>query len=136
MLEKVDPLRGPITRPVVVRQEEGDEQGGTHRGGGRRSEIYGFFDPENGIRMRAGITTYTPERYNPRHRHTDEAVRFYYRGAECYGRDVLEEGDCVYVPEGVYYGRPRPQRSAITTCASRSIFPGRRDFPRRCGRRS
>ena len=23
MLEKVDPLRGPITRPVVVRQEEG-----------------------------------------------------------------------------------------------------------------
>ena len=44
MLEKVDPLKGPITRPVVVRQEEGDEQGGTHRGGGRKSEIYGFFD--------------------------------------------------------------------------------------------
>jgi hypothetical protein len=31
MLDKVDPLKGPITRPVVVRQEEGDEQAGTHQ---------------------------------------------------------------------------------------------------------
>ena len=127
MLDKVDPLKGPITRPVVVRQEEGDEQGATHRGGGRRSEIYGFFDPEHGIRMRAGITTYTPERYNPRHRHSDEAVRYYYRGAECYGRDVMEEGDCVYVPEGVYYG---PTRTA-EKCAQKRAYLA--PFPRSVG---
>jgi hypothetical protein len=129
MLEKIDPLKGPITRPVVVRQQDGDEQGGTHRGGGRKSKIYGFFDPANGIRMRAGITTYTPERYNPRHRHTDEAVRFYYRGAECYGRDVLEEGDCVYVPEGVYYGPTKTHEKNDNNVRISLHFPGPSGFP-------
>ena len=129
MIEKVDPLRGPITRPVVVRQEEGDEQGATHRGGGRQSEIYGFFDPERGIRMRAGITTYTPERFNPRHRHTDEAVRYYYRRAECYGKDVLEEGDCVYVPEGVYYGPTRTAEGHKDNVRISLHFPGPSGFP-------
>jgi hypothetical protein len=129
VLEKIDPLKGPITRPVVVRQEEGAEQRATHRGGGRKSEIYGFFDPERGIRMRAGITTYTPERYNPRHRHTDEAVRYYYRGAECYGRDVMEEGDCVYVPEGVYYGPTRTAEKCDHNVRISLHFPGPSGFP-------
>jgi hypothetical protein len=129
MLEPIDPHKGPITRPVVVRQQDGDDQGGTHRGGGRRSKIYGFFDPANGIRMRAGITTYTPDRYNPRHRHTDEAVRFYYRGAENYGRDVLEEGDCVYVPEGVYYGPTKTNEKNDHNVRISLHFPGPSGFP-------
>jgi len=128
-VEKIDPHRGPITSPVIVRQEDSSEQGATHRGGGRRSEIYGFFDPERGIRMRAGITTYTPDRYNPRHKHTDEAVRFYYRGAECYGKDVMEEGDCAYVPEGVYYGPTRTAEGHKDNVRISLHFPGPSGFP-------
>ncbi len=74
--------------------------------------------------MRAGITTYTPERYNPRHRHADEAVRFYFRGAERYGRDVLEEGDCVYVPEGVYYGPTQTAEGQEENVRISLHFPG------------
>jgi hypothetical protein len=128
-MENVDPLKGPITRPVVVRQESGEKQGATHRGGGRDSQIYGFFDPEHGIRMRAGITKYTTERFNPRHRHCDEAVRFYYRGAECYGRDVLQEGDCVYVPEGVYYGPSKTAQGYSENVRISLHFPGPSGFP-------
>jgi hypothetical protein len=128
-METIDPHKGPITRPVIVRQENSSEQGATHRGGGRRSEIYGFFDPDRGIRMRAGITTYTPDRYNPRHRHTDEAVRFYYRGAECYGKDVMEEGDCAYVPEGVHYGPTRTAEGHKDNVRISLHFPGPSGFP-------
>src|SRR6186713_522916 len=79
--------------------------------------------------MGSGITTYTPERYNPRHRHNDEAVRFYYRGAECYGKDVLEEGDCVYVPEGVYYGPTKTAEKCDHNVRISLHFPGPSGFP-------
>lgn len=123
-MAKIDPLKGPLTRPVIVRENEGSEQGATHRGGGRRSKILGFYDPENGISIRDGLTTYTPERLNPRHRHIDEAIRYYLRGAEVYGKDVLNEGDCVYVPEGVYYGPTRTADGYEENVRLSVHFPG------------
>ncbi len=123
-MAKEDPYKGPITKPVLVRQDEGEEQGATHRGGGRKSKIFGFYDPEHGISMRVGITTYTPERFNPRHRHLDEAVRYYFRGAEAYGKDVMGEGDCVYVPEGVFYGPTRTAEGHAENVRISLHYPG------------
>jgi hypothetical protein len=123
-MAKVDPFKDPIKGPVIIREDEGPTRGASHRGGGRHSKLFGFNDPEHGITVRASIATYTPERLNPRHRHVDEVVRYYYRGAESYGKDVLQEGDCVYIPEGVYYG---PTRTAEGHQQNRRIvfhFPG------------
>jgi len=120
---KVDPFKDPIKGPLIIRENEGPTRGASHRGGGRQSKLFGFNDPEHGITVRASIATYTPERLNPRHKHVDEVVRYFYRGAESYGKDVLEEGDCVYIPEGVSYGPRKPPMAIRRTGESFSIFP-------------
>lgn len=128
-MAKVDPFKDPLKGPVIIREDEGPTRGASHRGGGRHSKLFGFNDPEHGITVRASIATYTPERLNPRHKHVDEVVRFYYRGAESYGKDVLQEGDCVYIPEGVPYG---PTRTAEGHQENRRIvfhFPGPSGLP-------
>jgi hypothetical protein len=124
IMPKVDPFKDPIRGTLIIREDEGPTRGASHRGGGRQSKLFGFYDPEHGITVRASIATYTPERLNPRHKHVDEVVRYYYRGAESYGKDVLQEGDCVYIPEGVYYG---PTKTADGYQENRRIvfhFPG------------
>jgi len=123
-MARVDPFKDPIKGPLIIREDEGPTRGSSHRGGGRQSKLFGFNDPEHGITVRASIARYTPERLNPRHKHVDEVVRYFYRGGEIYGKDVLQEGDCIYIPEGVSYG---PTRTADGYDENRRIvfhFPG------------
>src|ERR671924_142688 len=127
MLEKIDPLRGPITRPVVVRQEDGAEQRATHRGGGRKSEIYGFFDPEHGIRRSAIIrATDTPTR----------RCAIITVAPSVMAEMSWKKATACTCPKEFTTGRQRPPRNATTTCASRSTFLGRQDFRHRYGQRS
>ena len=44
------------------------------------------------------------ERYSPRHRHNFDQVRFIVSGELEYGPLKCRPGDCVYFPEGVFYG--------------------------------
>ena len=46
--------------------------------------------------------------HSPRHRHTFQQVRFLVGGKMKYGREVYEAGDCLYIPEGAYYGPIKP----------------------------
>ena len=102
-------MNGPITRPLIISEDGGVVRGAMHRGGGRRSKHFGFFDREHGIAWRVGMSVYTHERMNPRHKHCFDQIRYYVRGGEKYGRDIFGPGDCVYFPEGVPYG---PQTTA------------------------
>jgi len=102
-------MNGPITCPMVIREDDGVVRGAMHRGDGRRSKHFGFFDREHGIAWRVGMSVYTHERMNPRHKHCFDQIRYYVRGVEKYGRDIFGPGDCVYFPEGVPYG---PQTTA------------------------
>src|SRR5512145_1391506 len=102
-------MHGPITRPLVIPGDNGVVRGATHRGGGRRSKHFGFFDKEHAIAWRVGMSVYTHERMNPRHKHAFDQIRYYVRGGEKYGRDTFGPGDCVYFPESVPYG---PQSTA------------------------
>ena len=102
-------MNGPITCPMVIREDDGVVRGAMHRGDGRRSKHFGFFDREHGIAWRVGMSVYTHERMNPRHKHCFDQIRYYVRGGEKYGRDIFGPGDCVYFPEGVPYG---PQTTA------------------------
>jgi len=44
------------------------------------------------------------ERYSPRHRHNFDQVRFIVSGELEYGPLKCRPGDCLYFPEGVFYG--------------------------------
>ena len=44
------------------------------------------------------------ERYSPRHRHNFDQVRYVVAGELEYGPLKCHAGDCVYFPEGVFYG--------------------------------
>lgn len=75
---------------------------------GYTQKYQGFFEPERGIRVRAGSLYAEPPFHSPRHRHTFQQVRFIVSGAIRYGSQVYEAGDCLYIPEGAYYGPIRP----------------------------
>ena len=47
------------------------------------------------------------DRYSPTHRHNFDQVRYIVSGEIEYGRLKCSPGDCVYFPEGVFYGPTR-----------------------------
>ena len=95
-----------ITAPTVVSEHASSwGQVVKHRGGGRRSVHFGFYDKERTIALNAGMTVYNHERLNPRHKHDFDQVRYFLKGGENYSKhEILREGDAIYVPEGVSYG--------------------------------
>jgi hypothetical protein len=109
-LRNIDPRErakhGPLDEPVFVRGSdlEAGSLFAAHRGGGRKSRHFGFFDRERGVAWLCGMTQYTRERLNPRHRHTFDQVRYYLKGGEKYGREAFGPGDVVYFPESIPYG--------------------------------
>jgi len=75
---------------------------------GYKQRYQGFFDKERGIGARIGSLYADPYYHSPRHRHTFQQVRFLVGGKMKYGREVYEAGDCLYIPEGAYYGPIKP----------------------------
>lgn len=75
---------------------------------GYKQRYQGFFDKARGIGARIGSLYADPYYHSPRHRHTFQQVRFLVGGKMKYGREVYEAGDCLYIPEGAYYGPIKP----------------------------
>jgi hypothetical protein len=75
---------------------------------GYQQRYQGFFDKARGIGMRIGSLYADPYYHSPRHRHTFQQVRFLVGGKMKYGREIYEPGDCLYIPEGAYYGPIKP----------------------------
>jgi hypothetical protein len=115
-----------ISAPVVVSEHESSwGQVVKHRGGGRRSVHFGFYDPERKIALNAGMTVYNHERMNPRHKHDFDQVRYFLKGGENYGaHEVLRQGDAIYVPEGVSYGPTYTEEGCDENIRFTMQFPG------------
>ncbi len=75
---------------------------------GYNQRYQGFFDKQRGISARVGSLYAEPYYHSPRHRHTFQQVRYVLSGEMKYGKEVYGVGDCLYIPEGAYYGPIKP----------------------------
>ena len=78
---------------------------------GYNQRYQGFFDKKRRISARIGSLYAEPYYHSPRHRHTFQQVRYVLSGKMKYGNEVYEPGDCLYIPEGAYYGPVKPVES-------------------------
>ncbi len=75
---------------------------------GYNQRYQGFFDKQRRIGARLGSLYAEPYYHSPRHRHTFQQVRYVLSGRMKYGSEVYVPGDCLYLPEGAYYGPVKP----------------------------
>lgn len=75
---------------------------------GYNQRYKGFFDKQRGIGARLGSLYAEPYYHSPRHRHTFQQVRYVLSGEMKYGKEHYSAGDCLYLPEGAYYGPIKP----------------------------
>ena len=75
---------------------------------GYNQRYHGFFDKERKVAARIGSLYAEPIYLSPRHRHTFQQVRYVLSGKMKYGHEVYGKGDCLYIPEGAYYGPVKP----------------------------
>lgn len=78
---------------------------------GYNQRYQGFFDKARRIGARLGSLYAEPSYHSPRHRHTFQQVRYVLSGKMKYGHEVYVKGDCLYIPEGAYYGPIKPVES-------------------------
>lgn len=75
---------------------------------GYNQRYKGFFDKKRKISARIGSLYAEPYYHSPRHRHTFQQVRYVLSGQMKYGNEVYQKDDCLYLPEGAYYGPIKP----------------------------
>ena len=75
---------------------------------GYKQRYQGFYDAGKKIGLRIGSLYADPYYHSPRHRHTFQQVRFLVAGKMRYGAEIYNPGDCLYIPEGAYYGPIKP----------------------------
>ena len=75
---------------------------------GYNQRYQGFFDKQRQISARIGSLYAEPYYHSPRHQHTFQQIRYVLSGKMKYGREVYGSGDCLYIPEGAYYGPIKP----------------------------
>ena len=75
---------------------------------GYKQRYHGFYDAGKRLGLRIGSLYADPYYLSPRHRHTFQQVRFLVEGKMRYNKDVYSAGDCLYIPEGAYYGPITP----------------------------
>lgn len=75
---------------------------------GYKQRYQGFYDTERKLGLRIGSLYADPYYLSPRHRHTFQQVRFLVHGKMRYGKEIYNVGDCLYIPEGAYYGPITP----------------------------
>ena len=89
--------------PVVINIHDSSAREST----GRRLNFHTaeFSGDEDERLIKLAFTRATKqERYSPRHRHNFDQVRFVVSGELEYGPLKCRPGDCIYFPEGVFYG--------------------------------
>jgi mannose-6-phosphate isomerase-like protein (cupin superfamily) len=94
---------GRLAEPIWIREKDVEVAGSRPREGIDIKDLP-FFDTERGVMLRAAIGVVTAKAYSPRHHHTFDQVRYFIRGRTKFGKDVISPGDCMYFPEGAYYG--------------------------------
>ena len=75
---------------------------------GYKQRYKGFFDSTKNLGLRIGSLYADPYYHSPSHRHTFQQVRYVVQGKMKYGAQVYGVGDCLYLPEGAYYGPVKP----------------------------
>jgi len=75
---------------------------------GYKQRYQGFYDTARQLGLRIGSLYADPYYMSPRHRHTFQQVRFLVEGKMRYGKEIYSVGDCLYIPEGSYYGPITP----------------------------
>ena len=75
---------------------------------GYKQRYKGFYDSAKRLGLRIGSLYADPYYLSPRHRHTFQQVRFLVKGKMRYGKEIYSPGDCLYIPEGAYYGPITP----------------------------
>jgi hypothetical protein len=75
---------------------------------GYKQRYHGFYDASRHMGLRIGSLYADPQYMSPRHRHTFQQIRFLVEGKMRYNKDVYQAGDCLYIPEGAYYGPITP----------------------------
>ena len=75
---------------------------------GYNQRYKGFFDKKRDLGARIGSLYAEPYYHSPRHRHTFQQIRYVLSGKMKYGKEVYGPGDCLYLPEGAYYGPVKP----------------------------
>jgi hypothetical protein len=102
---------GTLSQPVVIHESAVEWRDlGPHEG--IQIKDLPFSDKERGITLRAAVAMTTASVYAPRHRHTFDQVRYFIKGGTKFGRHVYGPGDCVYFPEGVFYGPQTPHEDS------------------------
>ncbi|MEI7784855.1 MAG: hypothetical protein WCK08_10760 [Betaproteobacteria bacterium] len=75
---------------------------------GYQQRYHGFYDSSKRLALRIGSLYADPYYMSPSHRHTFQQVRFLVEGKMRYNKDIYNAGDCLYIPEGAYYGPITP----------------------------
>ena len=75
---------------------------------GYNQRYHGFFNKQRKVAARIGSLYAEPIFHSPRHRHTFQQIRYVMSGKMKYGNETYEKGDCLYIPEGTYYGPVKP----------------------------
>jgi len=75
---------------------------------GYKQRYHGFYDSSKHVGLRIGSLYADPQYMSPRHRHTFQQIRFLVEGKMRYNKDTYNAGDCLYIPEGTYYGPITP----------------------------
>jgi len=94
--------------------------------------ITDFFELTDERRIRIGISRHQKGAYySPRHRHNFDQVRFTIAGGVKYGPIQTQPGDCIYFPEGVFYGPTEIASDEALTCTMQTQGPTWGFFPER-----
>lgn len=118
---------GRLAEPIWIREKDVEVAGSRPREGIDIKDLP-FFDTERGVMLRAAIGVVTAKAYSPRHHHTFDQVRYFIRGRTKFGKDVISPGDCMYFPEGAYYG-PQEAHNGEDCLHITLQFPGPSGIP-------
>lgn len=116
-----------LTAPLWIREEEVQQSGARPRQGIDIKDLP-FYDAERGIMLRASIAVTTAAAHSPRHHHTFDQIRYFIEGRTKFGREVVGPGDCMYFPEGAYYG-PQESHAGEDCLHVAAQFPGPSGIP-------
>jgi hypothetical protein len=91
-----------------------------------------FLEVADARRIRVGFGSHARSAYfSPRHRHNFDQVRFIVAGKTRFGPLHCQAGDCVYFPEGVFYGPTEMLTDEATTCTIQTQGPSWAYYPDR-----
>lgn len=83
-----------------------------HRGSAMKMEMFPYVKTQSGVNIHISIGGLPAGRFSPEHRHNFDQVRLLLSGRSDYGGWIMEEGDCGYFPESVFYGPQTQEEDA------------------------